>query len=55
MAGKFGGLAVCTTTAKLKSANILVIAILGSIAKFNFRRYFRLYGMMVELLVNTAL
>ena len=32
---------VYITTAKLKSANILAIAILGSI---NARQYFRLYG-----------
>ena len=31
-------------TTKFKSANILVIAILGSTTKFNSRQYFRLYG-----------
>ena len=31
-------------TAKFKSANILVITIWGSTAKFNSRQYFRLYG-----------
>ena len=63
---KFGGLAVYSTTTKLKSAkisyshigmaisyqtakfksdNILkIIVILGPIAKFNSRQYFRLYG-----------
>ena len=30
--------------AKFKSANILIIAIWGSTAKFNSRQYFRLYG-----------
>ena len=47
IAGKFGGLAIYITTAKLKSANILAIAILGSTAKFNSHQYLRLYGIMI--------
>ena len=34
-------------TTKFKSANILVIAIWGSTAKFNSRQYFQLYGMRI--------
>ena len=44
---EFGGLVVYVTIAKLKSANILVIVILGSTAKFNSRQYFRLYSMCI--------
>ena len=38
-------MAIPYRTAKFKSANIILIAILGSTAKFNARQYFRLYGM----------
>ena len=37
-------MAIPYRTAKFKSANILLIAIWGSTAKFNARQYFRLYG-----------
>ena len=37
-------MAIPYRTAKFKSTNSLAIAILGSIAKFNARQYFRLYG-----------
>ena len=37
-------MAILYRTAKFKSANILLIAIWGSTAKFNARPYFRLYG-----------
>ena len=33
---------------KFKSANILLIAIFGSIAKFNSRQYFRLYEYIIH-------
>ena len=39
-------MAIPYQTAKFKSANILLIAIWGSTAKFNARQYFRLYGMI---------
>ena len=42
-------------TAKFKSANILVIAILGSTAKFNSCQYFRLYGILPPLPVTVQL
>ena len=35
-------------TMSCKSANILAIAILGSIAKFNSHQYFRLYGILYD-------
>ena len=37
-------MAIPYRTAKFKSANILLIAIWGSTAKFNAHQYFRLYG-----------
>ena len=37
-------MAIPYRTAKFKSANILVIAIWGSTAKFNSSQYFQLYG-----------
>ena len=36
-----------TEPPKFKSANILLIAIWGSTAKFNVRQYFRLYGIYI--------
>ena len=39
-------------TTKLKSANILGIAILGSTAKFNSRQYFWLYGNIINIEVS---
>ena len=44
-------MAIPYRTAKFKSANniMLSIAILSSTAKFNFRQYFRLYGIMQDL------
>ena len=43
-------MAIPYRTAKFKSANILIIAILGSTANFNSRQYFRLYGNIIMLL-----
>ena len=40
-------MAIPYRTAKFKSTNILIIAILGSTANFNSRQYFRLYGMLL--------
>ena len=37
-----------TEPPNFKSANILVIAILGSTAKFNSRQYFQLYGIIIK-------
>ena len=39
-------MAILYRTAEFKSANILVIAILGSTAKFNSCQYFQLYGIL---------
>ena len=55
IAGKFGveiNLAILYWTAKFKSANMFAIAIWDPMTKFNFRQYFRLYGIMW---VSTAL
>ena len=41
-------MAIPYRTAKFKSANILLIAIWGSTAKFNARQYFRLYGITLD-------
>ena len=47
-------MAIPYRTGKFKSANILVIAILGSTAKFNSHQYFRLYGISVDFVTVHA-
>ena len=46
-------MAIPYRTAILKSANILLIAISSSTAKFNARQYFRLYGIPYRVNSNT--
>ena len=46
-------MAIPYRTAKFKSANILIIAILGSTANFNSRQYFRLYGIYTPVEFST--
>ena len=46
-------MAIPYRTAKVKSTNILSIAILGSTAKFNSRQYFRLYGISRMCISNS--
>ena len=48
-------MAIPYRTAKFKSANILLIAIWGSTAKFNARQYFRLYGSLKWKKINLSL
>ena len=48
-------MAIPCRTANFKSANILLIAIWGSTAKFNARQYFRLYGIFKNLLLITKI
>ena len=46
-------MAIPYRTAKFKSAKIFAIVILGSTAKFNFRQYFRLYGIPMSRIYSS--